>query len=125
MKKIIETKKAPSPIGPYSQAILINNTLYMSGQIAMDPKNGKLVLENIQSETLQVMKNIQAVLEEADMSFEHVVKTSIFITDMEDVTEINSVYEKYFQTNFPARETIEVARLPKDVHIEISMVAEK
>ena len=125
MKKIIETKKAPSPIGPYSQAILINNTLYMSGQIAMDPKNGKLVLENIQSETLQVMKNIQAVLEEADMSFEHVVKTSIFIRDMEDVTEINSVYEKYFQTNFPARETIEVARLPKDVHIEISMVAEK
>jgi len=125
MKKIIETKKAPSPIGPYSQAILISNTLYMSGQIAMDPKNGKLVLENIQSETLQVMKNIQAVLEEADMSFEHVVKTSIFITDMEDVTEINSVYEKYFQTNFPARETIEVARLPKDVHIEISMVAEK
>ena len=125
MKKIIETKKAPSPIGPYSQAILISNTLYMSGQIAMDPKNGKLVLENIQSETLQVMKNIQAVLEEADMSFEHVVKTSIFIRDMEDVTEINSVYEKYFQTNFPARETIEVARLPKDVHIEISMVAEK
>ena len=125
MKKIIETKKAPIPIGPYSQAVLTGNTLYTSGQIAMDPKNGKLVLENIQSETLQVMKNIQEVLEEADMSFEHVVKTSIFITNMEDFAEINSIYEKYFQTNFPARETIEVARLPKDVHIEISMVAEK
>ena len=125
MKKIIETKKAPIPIGSYSQAVLTGNTLYTSGQIAMDPKNGKLVLENIQSETLQVMKNIQEVLEEADMSFEHVVKTSIFITIMEDFAEINSIYEKYFQTNFPARETIEVARLPKDVHIEISMVAEK
>tara|TARA_B110000444_G_scaffold151754_1_gene141965 strand:- start:1248 stop:1625 length:378 start_codon:yes stop_codon:yes gene_type:complete len=125
MKKIIETKKAPIPIGSYSQAVLTGNTLYTSGQIAMDPKNGKLVLENIQSETLQVMKNIQEVLEEADMSFEHVVKTSIFITNMEDFAEINSIYEKYFQTNFPARETIEVARLPKDVHIEISMVAEK
>ena len=125
MKKIIVTKKAPSPIGPYSQAVLTGNTLYTSGQIAINPKNGKFILENIQSETMQVMNNIQAVLEEADMSFEHVVKTSIFITDMEDVTEINSVYEKYFQTNFPARETIEVARLPKDVHLEISMVAEK
>jgi 2-iminobutanoate/2-iminopropanoate deaminase len=125
MKKIIETKKANNPIGPYSQGVLSGNTLYTSGQIAMDPKSEKLVLENIQVETLQVMKNLQAILEEADMSFEDVIKTSIFISNMDDFTIINSVYENYFQTKFPARETIEVARLPMDVHVEISMIAQK
>tara|TARA_B100001093_G_scaffold513399_1_gene585258 strand:- start:6582 stop:6959 length:378 start_codon:yes stop_codon:yes gene_type:complete len=125
MKKIIETKKAPNPIGPYSQAVLSGNTLYTSGQIAVDPQSGKLILENIKSETVQVMKNLQSILEEADMGFEHVIKTSIFISNMKDFNKINSVYEKYFQTKFPARETIQVARLPKEVNVEISMIAQK
>ena len=126
MKKIITTTKAPAPIGPYSQAVLSGNTLYTSGQIALHPETGELVLDDIKTETKQVMENMKAVLEAAGMTFENVVKTSIFISDMNDFSEINVVYGSYFDnTNAPARETVEVARLPKDVNVEISMVAIK
>ena len=126
MKKIITTTKAPAPIGPYNQAVLSGNTLYTSGQIAIHPETGELVLDDIKTETKQVMENMKAVLEAAGMTFENVVKTSIFISDMNDFSEINVVYGSYFDnTNAPARETVEVARLPKDVNVEISMVAIK
>ena len=126
MKKIITTTNAPAPIGPYSQAVLSGNTLYTSGQIALHPETGELVLDDIKTETKQVMENMKAVLEAAGMTFENVVKTSIFISDMNDFSEINVVYGSYFDnTNAPARETVEVARLPKDVNVEISMVAIK
>ena len=125
MKSIIETPNAPEPIGPYSQAVLSGNTLYTSGQIAINPKNGKLVMDSIASETHQVMKNMKAVLAEAGMSFDYVIKTTIFISDMNNFSEINKVYAKYFTSDFPARETVEVARLPKDVNVEISMIAMK
>ena len=125
MKSIIETPKAPEPIGPYSQAVLSGNTLYTSGQIAINPKNGELVMDSIASETHQVMKNMKAVLAEAEMSFDYVIKTTIFISDMNNFSEINKVYAKYFTSDFPARETVEVARLPKDVNVEISMIAVK
>ena len=126
MKKIINTKHAPAPIGPYSQAVLTGGTLYTSGQIAIDPKTGDLKKEDITSETEQVMKNLQAVLKAADMTFENVVKTSIFISDMNDFAAINKVYANYFDAdNAPARETVEVANLPKYVNVEISMIAVK
>ncbi len=126
MKKIITTIKAPAPIGPYNQAVLVNNMLFTSGQIAFDPENGNLVLDTIQSETQQVMKNLKAVLAEAEMAFENVVKTSIFIADMDDFGAINEVYGSYFNNETaPARETVQVARLPKDVNVEISMIAVK
>ncbi len=126
MKKIITTTNAPAPIGPYSQAVLSGNTLYTSGQIALHPETGELVLDDIKTETKRVMENMKAVLEAAGMTFENVVKTSIFISDMNDFSEINVVYGSYFDnTNAPARETVEVARLPKDVNVEISMVAIK
>ena len=126
MKKIITTTKAPAPIGPYNQAVLSGNTLYTSGQIALHPETGELVLDDIKTETKRVMENMKAVLEAAGMTFENVVKTSIFISDMNDFSEINVVYGSYFDnTNAPARETVEVARLPKDVNVEISMVAIK
>lgn len=126
MRKIITSKNAPAPIGPYSQAILKGNTLFTSGQIAINPGTGELVLDNIKSETDQVMKNLKAVLEAADLTFQNVVKTSIFITDMNDFTEINTVYGSYFDNdNAPARETVQVAKLPKNVHVEISMIAMK
>jgi len=125
MKQVINTKNAPSPIGPYSQAILRGNTLYMSGQIAINPNNGELVLSNIKEETKQVMENIKAVLKEAGMGFEHVVKSSIFISDMNNFTLINEVYGMYFESDYPARETVQVARLPKDVNVEISVIAVK
>lgn len=126
MKKIIETPKAPAPIGPYSQAVLFDNTLYTSGQIAIDPASGKLISENISQETTQVMKNIGAVLEEAGMTFEQVIKTTIFIKDMDDFQQINAVYGSFFnEATAPARETVEVARLPKDVNVEISVLARK
>ena len=126
MKTIITTSKAPAPIGPYSQAVLKGNTLYTSGQIALNTESGELVLENISSETKQVMENMKAVLEAADMTFDHVVKTTIFISDMNNFSAINEVYGSYFDDNTaPARETVEVARLPKDVNVEISMVAIK
>ncbi len=126
MKKIINTPNAPAPIGPYNQAILTGNTLYTSGQIALNPVTGELVLDSIQNETKRVMENMKAVLEAADMTFENVVKTSIFISNMNDFTEINAVYGSYFNaTTAPARETVEVANLPKFVNVEISMIAIK
>ena len=126
MKKIITTTKAPAPIGPYNQAILSGNTLYTSGQIALHPETGELVLDSIQSETKQVMENMKALLEAAEMSFQNVVKTSIFISDMNNFNEINKVYATYFdEKTAPARETVEVANLPKFVNVEISMIAVK
>ena len=124
MKKIINKTKAPAPIGPYNQAVLSGNTLYTSGQIAINPENGELVIDSIVIETKQVMKNLKAVLAAADMTFENVIKTSIFISDMKNFNAINNVYESYFnEETAPARETVEVANLPKYVNVEISMIA--
>jgi 2-iminobutanoate/2-iminopropanoate deaminase len=126
MKKIISTNKAPQPIGPYSQAVLVGNTLYTSGQIALNPETGELVIDTIQEETTQVMENLKSVLEAANMTFENVIKSSIFISDMNSFRAINSVYGNYFeQPTAPARETIEVANLPKFVNVEISVIAVK
>ncbi|MEN9929223.1 MAG: hypothetical protein RLZZ231_1144 [Bacteroidota bacterium] len=126
MKKIIFTEKAPAPIGPYNQAVLSNGVLYTSGQIALNPVNMELVLDSIEIETKQVMENLKAVLEAADMTFENVIKTTIFIMDMNDFGKINSVYGSYFnEETAPARETVQVACLPKNVNIEISMIAMK
>jgi 2-iminobutanoate/2-iminopropanoate deaminase len=126
MKKIIITEQAPAPIGPYNQAVLVGNTLFTSGQIALDPKTMELVLDDIETETKQVMENMKAVLLAADMSFENVVKTTIYIMKMSDFATINSVYGSYFNDETaPARETIQVAGLPKGVNIEISMIAVK
>ena len=124
MKKIIFTENAPAPIGPYSQATMVGNTLYTSGQIAINPKNGELVIDSIENETKQVMENLKAVLTAANMTFEHVFKTTIFISDMHNFAKINAVYGEYFSTETaPARETIEVANLPKFVNVEISVIA--
>jgi len=126
MKKIINTSKAPAPIGPYNQAVLIKDTLYISGQIPIDPVTGKLVEGDIQAETKQSMENLKAILEEAGMTFEHVIKSSIFIKDMNQFAQINEVYGTYFDADTaPARETVEVANLPKFVNVEISMIAVK
>ncbi|NRB58980.1 MAG: RidA family protein [Winogradskyella sp.] len=126
MKKIINTPKAPAPIGPYNQAVLSGNTLYTSGQIALHPETTELVLDDIRTETKQVMENMKAVLEAADMTFENVIKTSIFISDMNNFAQINEVYCQYFdEASAPARETVEVANLPKFVNVEISMIAVK
>lgn len=126
MKKIINTTNAPAPIGPYNQAVLSGNTLYTSGQIAFNPENSELVLSNIEAETKQVMHNLKAVLEAANMTFEHVVKSTIFISNMDDFAQINTVYGGFFnEANAPARETVQVARLPKNVNVEISMIAVK
>lgn len=126
MKKIIITENAPAPIGPYNQAVLVGNTLYTSGQIALDPKTMELVTGSIETETKQVMENMKAVLEAAEMTFENVVKTTIFIMDMNDFAKINSVYGTYFNDqSAPARETVQVAGLPKGVNVEISMIALK
>jgi len=126
MKTIIETSKAPAPIGPYSQAVLFDNTLYTSGQISINPETGNLVLDNITMETEQVMQNLKAVLEKAEMNFDHVLKATIFIKNMDDFKEINRVYGSYFKEDIaPARETVEVARLPRDVNVEISVLARK
>jgi 2-iminobutanoate/2-iminopropanoate deaminase len=123
-KKIIYTEKAPAPIGPYSQAVMVGNILYTSGQIALNPKTMELVLDSIESETEQVMQNLKALLEESNMTFENVFKTTIFITDMHDFARINAVYGKYFnEKTAPARETVQVAALPKFVNIEIAMMA--
>ena len=126
MKSIISTTKAPAPIGPYNQAVLSGNTLYTSGQIAIDAETGELVLDSIEAETNKVMENMKAVLEAAEMTFENVVKSSIFISDMNNFSEINKVYAQYFdEETAPARETVEVANLPKFVNVEISMIAIK
>jgi len=126
MKKIITTHKAPQPIGPYNQAVLVGDMLYTSGQIAIHPETGDLVMDSIQVETTQVMENLKAVLEAANMTFKNVIKSSIFISDMNTFTAINSVYGTYFEeATAPARETVEVANLPKFVNVEISMIAVK
>ncbi len=125
MKKIIRTSKAPAPIGPYSQAVEINNILYVSGQIAIVPATGILELVNIIRETTQVMENISAILAEAGYNFSDIVKTSIFLSDMNNFSAVNDVYANYFKDNFPARETVQVSVLPKNVNVEISVIAAK
>lgn len=126
MKKIITTKNAPAPIGPYNQAVLSGNTLYISGQIPVNPATGEIVAGGIDSETKQVMNNLKAILEEADLTFENVVKSSIFLSDMGNFTAVNTIYATYFnEKTAPARETVEVANLPKFVNVEISMIAVK
>lgn len=124
MKKIIHTDKAPDPIGPYSQAVQFGNMLYTSGQIAINPTTGDLEIEDIKAETRLVMENLRAVLQAAGMNFEHVIKASIFVSDMHNFAAINKVYATYFnEATAPARETVEVANLPKFVNVEISMIA--
>ncbi len=123
MKTIVKTDNAPAPIGPYNQATIANGFLFVSGQIALDPHSGELVSGEIEAETEQVMKNLQAVLGEAGSDFTDVVKTTIFIRDMDQFARINSVYGSYFPADPPARETVEVSRLPKDVRVEISCIA--
>ena len=122
-KKIINTNNAPAPIGPYNQAVVVKDTIYISGQICIDPSSGQLKNKDIQDETHQVMQNLKNILLEAGMSFNNVVKTTIFITDMNQFSEINEIYGKYFEGNFPARETVQVSALPKFVNVEISMIA--
>jgi 2-iminobutanoate/2-iminopropanoate deaminase len=123
-KKIILTTNAPAPIGPYSQAVLSGNTLYCSGQIALKP-DGSLVAEGIEAEATQVMLNIGELLKAAGMDYSHIVKTSIFLTNMNDFAKVNAIYAGYFKTDFPARETIQVSALPKGVNVEISVIAVK
>ncbi len=122
-KNIINTPNAPAPIGPYNQAISANQTLYVSGQIALDPATNELVTGDIATETGQVMKNIGAILESAGLSFAQVVKCSIFVKNLENFSAINETYGRFFSQNPPARETVEVSRLPKDVNLEISCIA--
>lgn len=125
MKKTINTQDAPAPIGPYSQAVLSNGFLYLSGQIALNPDTGEIITDNIVDETHQVMKNIQAIINASGLTMDHIIKCSIFISNMDDFIEINEVYGIYFNNEPPARETVEVSRLPKDVNVEISVIAAK
>lgn len=122
-KKIIRTNDAPAPIGPYNQAVQFGNMLFVSGQIAIDPANGQLVQDDIQTETHMVMKNLQAILTEAGMGFQNVLKSTIFLMDMGEFAKVNEVYGSYFTENPPARETVQVAGLPKGVNVEISVIA--
>lgn len=124
-KTVVYSKDAPEPIGPYSQAIQAGNMLFVSGQIAIDRASGKIVSTSIEEETIQVMNNLNSVLSAAGMDFSNVVKSSIFLKDMNNFPKVNEVYGRYFQTNPPARETVEVSRLPKDVNVEISCIAVK
>ena len=124
-KKIIYTDKAPKPIGPYSQAILSGNTLYLSGQIALDSSTGKIIEGDIQKEARQVLDNIKNVLETAGYKMKDIVKTTIYLTDMENFAAVNKIYATYFEGNFPARETVQVAALPKKARVEISVIAVK
>ncbi|MEO6979558.1 MAG: RidA family protein [Mucilaginibacter sp.] len=123
MKTIINTNNAPAPIGPYSQAVAAGGFIFLSGQIALDPATGTLILDDIKTETKQVMDNINAILTEAGIDFSHVVKTSIFLTDMGNFAQVNEVYGTYFKSDFPARETVQVAGLPKGVNVEITVTA--
>ena len=123
MKKIINTNNAPAPIGPYSQAVAANGFLFVSGQIPSDPATGEIVSGDIKAEAKQVMENLKAILTEAGLSFSNVVKTSIFLTDMGNFAQVNEVYGTYFTDQFPARETVQVAALPKNVNVEISVIA--
>ena len=122
-KKIIQSDQAPAPIGPYSQAVIAGNMLYVSGQIALHPVTGELVMSNLEAETRQVMENIRAILAQASVSFDAIVKSSIFLSDMAHFTRVNEVYSSFFSGNYPARETIQVAGLPKNVNVEISVIA--
>ncbi|MBL0310085.1 MAG: RidA family protein [Bacteroidetes bacterium] len=122
-KKIIQTKNAPAAIGPYSQAIKVGNALFISGQIPIDPETDTMVIGGIEPSTHRVMKNIGAILEAAGCNYNHIVKATIFIKNMDDFTKINKVYSSYFLSDYPARETVEVARLPKDAEVEISVIA--
>lgn len=124
-KRIINTKQAPAPIGPYSQAVLVGNTLYVSGQIAIDPASGELSIADLETETKQVLANLEAVLSAADMNFSHIVKTSIFLSDMGYFAKVNEMYGACFTDNYPARETVAVKTLPKNVNVEISAIAVK
>ena len=124
-KTIINTEKAPAPIGPYSQAVMNGDTLYVSGQIPFDASTGNMITADITAETHQVMKNIGFILEAAGLSYSNILKCGIFVKDMNDFAAINTVYGEYFQENPPARETVEVSRLPKDVNVEISCIAVK
>ena len=124
-KTIITTSAAPAPIGPYNQAVLTGNMLFISGQICIDPATGNLKNKDIQEETHQVMHNLKAILQQAGMDFSQVVKTTIFLTDMHQFGAVNEVYGKYFEKDFPARETVQVSVLPKFVNVEISMIAAK
>jgi len=123
MKTIINTNNAPAPIGPYNQAVAAGGFIFLSGQIALNPANGALVLDDIKTETKQVMDNIKAILTEAGIDFSHVIKTSIFLTDMGNFAQVNEVYGTYFTNDFPARETVQVAGLPKGVNVEITVTA--
>ena len=126
MKKVINSKNAPEPVGPYNQAILIDGTLYLSGQIALDPKSMKMDNSSIESETIRVLNNIEAVQKEASYDFSDIIKTTIFLTNMEDFNVVNEIYGKRFEKEFaPARETVEVSGLPKNAKIEISIIAKK
>ncbi|MCO5237262.1 MAG: RidA family protein [Chitinophagaceae bacterium] len=125
MPTIINTPNAPAPIGPYSQSVMAGDLLFISGQIAIDPKTGNIEAKNAADETLQVMQNLEAILREAGLDFSHVVKTTIFLSDMSLFTIVNEVYGKFFTRNFPARETVAVKELPKKVNVEISIIAAK
>jgi 2-iminobutanoate/2-iminopropanoate deaminase len=125
MKQIIKTTQAPNPVGPYSQGVVINNTLYTAGQVGIDPATGQLITINIIKETNQVMHNLMHILKEAGMDFSNVVKTTIFLKDMNNFSVMNEVYATYFKSDFPARETVQVTKLPLDANVEISMIAVK
>jgi 2-iminobutanoate/2-iminopropanoate deaminase len=125
MKKVINTDNAPAPIGPYSQAIVAGNFIFVSGQVPFHPATGELILDNIEIATHLVMENVGVILEEAGANFSHIVKTSIFLTNMQDFAQVNEVYGTYFTDKFPARETVQVSALPKGVNIEISVIAVK
>lgn len=123
MKQIINTTNAPAPIGPYSQAVQAGNFLFVSGQVAINPENGELNIGNIEEETHQVMRNLKAVLLEAGLTFDNVVKSTIFLSDMGTFAQVNEIYGQYFTSDFPARETVQVSVLPKNVNVEISVIA--
>ena len=124
MKKIIKTENAPKPIGPYNQAVIAGNYMFISGQIALNPQNGELITSEIKKETTQVMENLYAILSEASLTFENVVKTTIFLSDMNDFSSVNEIYGSYLNnSNAPARETVQVSKLPVGVNVEISMIA--
>lgn len=125
MKTIINTKEAPAPIGPYNQAVAAGGFLFISGQIALDPASGQLITDSIEAETHTVLKNLKAILTEAGLTFDHIVKTTIFLSDMNNFGLVNEIYGSYFSGNFPARETVEVSVLPKNVNVEISAIAVK
>ena len=124
MKKIVYTKNAPDPVGPYSQAILTNNTLFISGQVALDPNNGEMINSSIEEETIQVMNNLKAILNEVDFDFSNVIKSTIYLSDMNNFSKVNEVYGSFFNKDYvPSRVTVEVSKLPKDANVEIDMIA--